>query len=277
MRAVVFVAADLLREAVSRRWFFALIAAITLLVALLGATLKLEIVDGALAATSFFGRSVRHDIRAADLALRPVFRAATYLIFYGGILFGNLACSDFAPELLAPGRVEHVLSLPVRRVEVVLGTFVGVLALALGGTLYGALGFTLVLCIKSEVWSLLPVVGALLACVAFSAIYGVMLATAVLARSAALSAAAGGATFVIGILASFRSDLATMLHGAFSPVFLFVTSPFPRFANLATLAGELATGGAVDANGAARLIVGTLTFALACVALAAWEFERRDY
>jgi Cu-processing system permease protein len=277
MTAVFAVALDLVREALSRKWFLALGIAITLFVVTLGLTLRLDVVDGALAATTLFGKSVHHDLQSADVALRPVFQAATYVIFYGGLLFGVLSCSDFAPELLAPGRIEHLLSLPVRRAEVLAGTFLGVLCLSACGALYGAAGFTLVLSAKSGVWTARPIVAAVLSCFAFSAVYGAMLAAAVFVRSAALSAAVGGLVFVLGIVASYRGVISELFTGAAARVFLVVTAPFPRVSNLADVASAMATGSAIDALNLVRLIFGTTLFALAGLAFAVWEMERRDY
>jgi Cu-processing system permease protein len=277
MKTALAVALDLLHEALSRKWFLALGLAITLLIVTLGLTLRLEVVDGALAATSLFGASLHHDIQAADVALRPVFEAATYVIFYGGLLFGTLSCADFAPELLAPGRIEHLLSLPVRRAEVLLGTFLGVLGLASAGALYGAAGFTFVLSAKSGVWTAKPILAALLSCFAFSAVYGAMLAAAVFVRSAALSAAVGAAVFILGIVASYRATIAELFTGFAARVFLVVTAPFPRFSTLVDAARLIATGRAIDALDLLRLLLGTVLFASAGLAFAIWEIERRDY
>ena len=51
----------------------ALAAGTTLLIVLAALGLELEVVDGALAASRFFGSPFRHDIRPADIALRPLF------------------------------------------------------------------------------------------------------------------------------------------------------------------------------------------------------------
>lgn len=271
------IALDLLREAAARRWFIALGLAITLLIATLALTLRLEVVGGALAATRLFGSALQHDIRSAEVALRPVYLAATYTIFYGGLVFGILACSDFAPELLAPGRIEHLLSLPVRRWELLLGTFAGVLCLAVLGTLYGAVGFTVVLSVKSGTWTIEPVAGALLACVAFAAVYAAMLAAAVFARSAALSAACGGLVLVWSLVASHRSELADLFGPASARAFLAATAPFPRVEQIADAAARIATGQPFSWSGLTRQLLGSASFAGACVALAVWQFERRDY
>src|SRR5260370_14492801 len=111
MSGIVAMAGDVLREAKSRRWFLGLWLAITLLLAI-GLGLRMDVVDGALAATRLFGKTLGGDIRSAEVALRPVFEAAAYVLFYGGLAFGIVACSDFATSLLSPARIEHLLSSP---------------------------------------------------------------------------------------------------------------------------------------------------------------------
>jgi Cu-processing system permease protein len=278
MRTVIAVALDLLREAASRRWFLVLGGAITLVLLVFGLALRMDVVDGALSATRFFGQPLRTDIQAADLALRPVFQASAYIIFYGGLAFFILATADFGPSLLSPGRIEHLLSLPVRRWELLAGTFVGVLALSLIFALYGAGGLTLILSVKTSVWTLRPIVAALLASVTFTAIYGAMLATAVFARSAALSAAVGAFLFVTGIIAGYREQLAELFEeGAGRAAFQAITLLLPRVSTLADSAAAIAASTRVDLPGLARLLAGLAIFGLGSLSLGIWRFEQKDY
>lgn len=277
MRAVLYLALDILREAAARRWFFvlALVSSLIILGLMLG--LRMEVVDGALAATRLFGSDIEHDIQAADLVLRTVFEAATYTVFYGGLAFGLLGCSDFGPELLSPGRIEHLLSLPIRRVELLLGTFLGVMALCLLGTAYGAGGFFLVLFAKAGAWSWRPPCAALLGSVAFFAVYACMLVTSVFARSASLSAAAGGACVLGGIVAGQRDALAALIEPGFSRgVLLAVTAPLPRVSELADAAAGIAAGQPAPES-LGRLVFGTLAFGLAVLSLGAWRLEGKDF
>jgi Cu-processing system permease protein len=277
MRAVLTIAADILREAAARRWFLAFAAVLTLLHlgVLLG--LRLELVDGALAATRLFGGELSHDIRAADSVLRHVFEAATYIAFYGGLGFGVLACSDFGPELLAPGRIEHLLSLPLRRVELLAGTFLGVMTLCLLGISYGVGGFFLILCAKSGVWTLRPFLAVYLAGVAFFALYAVMLATAVFVRSAALSAAAGGLLFVLGMLAGRRDELGALFESGWGrELFLGLSAPLPRVYELGQSAAAIAVGDAAPAE-LWRWVAGTVVFGLAGLAVGAWRLSSKDF
>lgn len=277
-RLVLAVARDLLREARARRWTLALLAGVTALLLLAALGLELEVVDGALAASRFFGNPTRGDIRAADVALRPLFEAVAYVVFYGGTLFGVLACADFAPALLAPGRIEHLLSLPVRRAELVLGTFLGVEALVLGGALYGGLGLTVIVAVKTGVLGWAPVAAAVLGAVAFTGVYAVMMVTAMAARSAALSAAAGAVVWIAGIVAGNRAAIAPLFEpGLARGTFLALTAPLPRVSELARHAARVANGLPLDPAQLAIQAGGTALFAAAALAVALSLFERKDF
>jgi len=278
MRATFTVAGDLLREAASRRWFLALGIGITTALVVLGFALRLEVVDGALAATRLFGKTVRSDIRSVDVALRFVYRAAAYVLFYGGLAFGIVACADFGPSLLAPGRIEHLLSLPVRRYELLLGTFLGVLALSMIGAIYGAGGFTLLFAVKTGVWTLRPIAAALLASVTFAGIYGAMLTAAVAVRSAALSAAVGVVLFGLGIVAGYRDRLDTFFEaGPAREAFGAVTFVLPRVSALADASADIAASASVKLNVLASQMVGLLVFGFAALALGIHLFEQKDF
>lgn len=274
----VTVARDLLREARARRWVLALFAAVTLLLVALGLGLELEVVDGALAAARFFGDAWDRSIRPADVALRPLFQAAASVVFYGGLLLGIIACADFGPSLLAPGRIEHLLALPVRRSELLVGTFLGVLALVFLGSLYGGAGLALMIWLKAGVFNPGTVFAAALAAFAFSSLYAVMLLAAVLVRSAALSAAAGVGAYVVGLVAGERAVIGRLFApGLRRATFLAVTSPFPRLTALGDATFRMADGQSLAWGALAGVLAGTLLFSAGVLALAVALFERKDY
>jgi ABC-type transport system involved in multi-copper enzyme maturation permease subunit len=275
---VLHVATDLLREAVSRKWFVALFAGITLLLLTLGLSLEMDVVDGALAGARLFGSVLDTSIRSVDAALRPVFFAAAALIFYGGTAFMLLASSDFAPSLLSPGRIEHLLSLPVRRWHLLAGTYLGVLVLSIVCALYGAGGLAVILGFKTGVWTWGPILAALLAVVNFATLYAAMLATALFARSTALSAAVGVLLFALGIVAGQRDNLAPLFEEgfgrrAFETFMRFV----PRVSTLGNAAVDVASARAINVAGLFALLGGFAIFALSALALGAWRFEQRDF
>lgn len=269
---------DLIREALARRWILALLLAMTAALGAMSLGLSVEVVDGALAATRLFGTHLDNDIQAADVALRPVFEAAAYLIFYGGLAFGILACSDFVPSLLAPGRIEHLLSLPVRRWALIVGTYLGVFLVMAGLAAYGALGFTVVLGLKTGVWTPRLLVAALLAVITFLAIFGVMVTAAVFVRSSALSALAGGVLCVAGLFAGNRDQLLPMFEpGSERTAFELFCRVSPPVSAIARVAGDVAASLPIDGGLLLRQLSGLVFFGAAAVAVGIWRFEQKDF
>jgi Cu-processing system permease protein len=278
MNQVIRVAIDLLLEAARRKWFLALFGGITAVLVLLGACLELDVVDGTIAGSKLFGAVFSQDIVSTKRALGGVYVATAYLGFYGGALFLSLSCSDFATELLAPGRIEHLLSLPIARWQLLFGTFLGVISLALLGALYGAGGITLLLGSKTGEWNFTLLWGAGVGWVGFVAMYAVMLTSAFFVRSAALSGALGVTTLVAGIFASFRESISVaMKPGVGRVLFSWLMLPFPRLGTLATVSARLAADEPFDGSVVAGLLAGCFIFSAALLSIAAFRFERRDF
>lgn len=272
------VAVDLLREAASRRWFLGLFIAVTLVLCVLGLSLRMDVVDGALSGVTLFGKLFDKQVLSVDVALRPVFAGATSLIFFGGTLFLILACADFGTELFAPGRIEHLLSLPVRRWQLLVGTWVGVLVLAAACALYGSAGLCGILGVKTGVWTARPILGALLSVVSFGTVYGVMLVVPLYVRSAALSVAVGVVFFVLGIVASFRHDLGRLFEeGLPRQTFQTVALVLPRLGELGVSAVRYAGSQPVDARELVAICAGCLLYAAAGLTVGVYRFERKDF
>lgn len=278
MRQLLRVALDLLLEARRRRWFLALFGAITLVLLLLGVTLELDVVDGAIAGSKLFGAVLLDDIRVGETVLGSVYFVVASVSFYGGALFLAVACSDFAVELLSEGRIEHLLSLPVSRWQLLFGTYLGVMALAAASVLYGAVGLTVLMGLKSGLWSWGLVAGSLVGWVGFCALYAAMLMVTFFVRSAAAAAAAGLATLVLGILSSSREAVALALEpGLGRWLFRALVMPFPRLGTLGRTSGLIAMGSPIDALATGRLVLACVIFAAALLSVATWRFERKDF
>lgn len=278
MRQLFRVAFDLLLEASRRKWFLALFGAITLVLLVLGFSLQLDVVDGAIAGSKLFGAFLSKDIVSANRVLSALYTATAFVSFYGGAFFLAIACSDIAPELLSPGRIEHLLSLPVARWQLLFGTFVGVVTLAAAGTLYGAGGLTVLLGVKTGVWNWNLVIGSAVGWVGFCALYAVMLTVNFFVRSAALSGALAVVTLILGVVASFRESIAVAMNpGVGRTIFSWAMLPIPRLGTLASVSADIAASTPVDAQIVGRLLGGCLIFSVALLSVAAWRFERKDF
>ena len=166
----------------------------------------------------------------------------------------------------------------MRRWELLAGTFLGVLVLAVLGSLYGAGGLVLLLGVKTGFWTGWPVVSALLAALSFGAVYAGMLAMALWVRSAALSAATGMVLVGLGVLATHRRTLmAAMESGVGRTLFAGITSLVPPLGRMADVASALASSAPLAPGSLLRLLLGTLAFTAAVLAVAGYRFERKDF
>ena len=275
---VINVALEVLREAIHRKWFLGIVLGISILLLIMWNVLQFEIVDGALAATELFGDLMGSTIQSADVALRPAFRAASYIIFYGVLIFGIAVCAPLATTLLAPGRIDYLLALPIARWELILGSYVGVLLLTVGGTLYGAAGFMTVLGIKTGVWSTGILLSTTLGSMTFAAIYATMLTMAVFIRYTPAIIIAGLLVMFGGVLGSNIEHIQAEIETQWLSQLLGVVSQFiPRVGRVSHFAADIAGSMPIDEAMLLRSIGGMLFFGLAMLCLGLWHFERKDF
>ena len=275
---VINVALEVLREAVHRKWFLGITLGISVLLAIMWNVLQFEIVDGALAATELFGDLMGSDIQSADVALRPAFRIASYIIYYGVLVFGIAVCAPLATTLLAPGRIDYLLALPIARWELILGSYVGVLVLTIAGTLYGAAGFMTVLGLKTGVWSTGILLSTVLGSITFAAIYATMLTMAIFIRYTPAIIIAGLLVMFGGVLASNIEAIQAEIETQWLSESLGLISQFvPRVVRVSHFAADIAGSMPVNEAMLIRSIGGMLFFGLAMLCLGLWHFERKDF
>jgi Cu-processing system permease protein len=272
------VALDLLAEARRRNWVLGLFFGVTLLLLNFGLFLRLEVVDGMLEGSKLFGATLLDFTVSAERMFSLLYYALGLISFYSGCFLLGISCMDFAPELLAPGRIEHLLSLPVARWQLLLGTYLGVCLLALGSFMYGAGGLTLMVGVKTGLWNIHLFQCALVIWVAFCTLYSVALLSNFVVRGASLSGGVFVTVFVFGVVASYQQSLAMMFEsGLGRRLFVLTVAPFPRFGQLANAAANLAAGRVLVPGQLERHCLACAVFTLAALALALWRFEEKDF
>lgn len=274
------VALDVVREAVASKYLIVLFALIVIALAAMALALDLEVVNGAIATGKLFGGSFigKGTTVGKGEFLGPVLAGMSHVVFYGGLAFMIVAVADIAPKMLAPGRVELLLALPLRRSELVIGIYCGVVIIALLAALLAIGGASLVLFVKVEIVTPAPLMGALAAMVGFCTIYGVMLAVAAGSRSAALSAGAALMVYLAGVATSDRALVLSLIrNGVTREVAAVAMGPLPRLTTLAQTGAEVAVGSPVDWSVALSVIGGCSAFGLFFVVLACIIVNIKDY
>ena len=274
------IARDVVREALARRTIAMMIGLLGVAQVALALALDIDVVEGAIVSSRLFGEALgisRNNADAAD-QMRPLLQTLTHVVFHVGMLFGIVATSDLAARALAPGRVELLLALPVRRVEFVLGTYLGVAVVAAVGTVFAIGGFSAVLLWKVEIATAAPLYGAAAAALGFAAIYAAMLLVTTVARSPALAAGVGMVLYIVSSVTSRREAMLSWFEAGWPrDVAAIVCAPLPRLLGVSELGANLASGGAVDWTEAGIAVATTGLFAAGALAAAAWVVEGRDW
>lgn len=274
------VAVDVVREAIASKYLIVLFGLIFMALAGMALALDLEVVNGAISAGKLFGGSflAKGKTMGAGEFLGPVLAGLSYAVFFGGLLFLIVAVADIAPKMLAPGRVELLLALPLRRTELVIGIYCGVVMIAGLAALLAIGGASLVLFVKVEIVTPAPLMGALTAMVGFCTVYGVMLAVAAVARSAALSAGAAIIVYIAGLATSDRALVLSLIRNGFTrEVAAVAMGPLPRLMNLAETGADVAVHKSVDWSIALSVIGGCTAFGLFFVVVACIVVNVKDY
>ena len=275
---ILHIARDVIGEAFAKKSLIAVIALVVAGLLLFALALDLEVVDGALAASRIFGKDSKLNIIPVDVALRPIFTALAVGVFYVGLCFGVLFTSGFAPRMLRPGRVELLLSLPVRRYEVVLGTYLGVVAIATMGISLCIGGASAILFFKAGFFTPAPLLGAAAAILGFAIVYAAMLLVSSVVRSAAASAGAGFFLTFLCLLTDDRIEFLSWFRNRVVRGTLEVLiTPLPKLYSISMLGAKAANDEALSAAYVTPLIGSALLFAAVCVGGAIFVVSGKDY
>jgi len=275
---IFFIAYDVVIEAFARKFMIAIFALIGLSLLTLTAALDLDVVQGSLAAGRLFGINIGNSLLAPDLAMQKFFAMAAYPVFYLGVVFGVIASSSIAIDMLAPGRVEMLLSLPIRRSELVLGIFLGVVlinAMSLG---FGVGGLALVLFFKLGVISPAPIAGALMALLGFLPVYAVMLLTSTLVRAGNVGTGSGTLFILLTSITSRRDAFLAMFEpGLRKDIIATLIAPLPRLHLLADAGHQAASQNSWIVSNALQPGLLSLIFTASCLLVAIFIVSGKNY
>ena len=115
---------DTFREAFARRIFWGFFGCCTALLLFLMFIMRVDVVEGAMATVSIFGRQGRRMDYMENIVAQTQSVIAMAL-FFMGMALAVFASAGLVAAMFEPGRIELLLSKPVSRVELLLGRYVG--------------------------------------------------------------------------------------------------------------------------------------------------------
>jgi ABC-type transport system involved in multi-copper enzyme maturation permease subunit len=150
MRVTLALVLDTFREALARWIFVGLFGLSTLLILFFLFLLKIDLVEGAMATMTIFGRTAPP--RDVNRLVQTVYGGIAAFLYTWAMGLAVFASAGLIPRVLEPGRIELILSKPVSRAHLLLGRFLGNVLVVSGNICYLVLGVWIILGVKTGIW-----------------------------------------------------------------------------------------------------------------------------
>jgi len=196
---------DTFREAFARRIFWGFAGCCTALLVFLMFIMRIDVVPGALATITIFGRTLpTTDVQGLVHQTQSVIAMVMYFF---GMALSVFASAGLVAAVFEPGRIELLLSKPVSRTQLLLGRYAGNVLVVAANIVYLTAGSWVIFGIKTGVWGSGFLLSSVFTIFVFSVLLTVIVLIGVLWESAAVAIMA---TFAIMIITPILAQKATI-------------------------------------------------------------------
>jgi len=265
---------DTFREALARKIFWGLFGLSALMILFFLFLLKIDIVEGGLAAVSLFGRTA-NPTADVDRLVRGVYGGIATFLYTWGMFLAVFASAGLIPSVLEPGRIELLLSKPVSRTHILLGRYVGNVLVVAANVVFLVLGVWTILGVKTGIWSPAFLISIATTVFVFAVLLSVVVFIGVLFESAALSTMVTVALMIMSPILAQTSTMLKLLSSEWSrQIWRTLYYALPKVYDL----GKMTLDAIQDRtfNGYMPIWTSAL-FGAVVLAGALWIFSRRDF
>jgi ABC-type transport system involved in multi-copper enzyme maturation permease subunit len=205
---------DTFREAFARRIFWGFAGCCTALLAFLIFIMRIDVVAGALATVTLFGRAMpTTDVQDLVHQTQSVIAMAMYFF---GMALSVFASAGLVASIFEPGRIELLLSKPVSRTRILLGRYVGNLLVVSANIVYLIAGSWIIFGLKTGVWGLGFLYSSLFTIFIFAVLLAVIVLVGVLWESAAVAIMTSFAIMFVTPILAQRQTIERLLSSDWS-------------------------------------------------------------
>ena len=265
---------DTFREALARKIFWGLFGLSALMILFFLFLLKIDLVEGGLAAVSLFGRAA-NPTADVDRLVRGVYGAIATFLYTWGMFLAVFASAGLIPSVLEPGRIELLLSKPVSRTHILLGRYVGNVLVVASNAAFLVLGVWIILGVKTGIWSPAFLISIASTVFVFAVLLSVVVLIGVLFESAALATMVTVALMIMSPILAQTSTMLKLLSSEWSrQIWRTLYYALPKVYDL----GKMTLDAIQDRtfNGYMPIWTSAL-FGVVVMSGALWIFSRRDF
>ena len=206
---------DTFREAFARKIFWGLFGLSTAMILFFLFLLRIDIVEGGLAAVSLFGKTASRTTDV-DRLVRGVYGGIATFLYTWGMFLAVFASAGLIPSVLEPGRIELLLSKPVSRTHILLGRYAGNVLVVSCNIVYLVLGVWTILGVKTGIWSPMFLISIATTIFIFAVLLSVVVLIGVLFESAALATMVAVALMIMSPVLAQTSTMLRLLSSEWS-------------------------------------------------------------
>jgi ABC-type transport system involved in multi-copper enzyme maturation permease subunit len=206
---------DTFREAFARKIFWGLFGLSTVMILFFLFLLKIDIVEGAMATVSLFGRSSNR-VNDLEKLVRGVYGGIAAYLYVWGMVIAVFASAGLIPSVLEPGRIELLLSKPISRTHILLGRYAGNVLVISCNVTYLVLGVWLIFGFKTGIWDSRFLISIATTIFIFAVLLTVVVLVGVVFESAALATMVAVALMIMSAILAQTSTMLKLLSSEWS-------------------------------------------------------------
>jgi ABC-type transport system involved in multi-copper enzyme maturation permease subunit len=264
---------DTFREAFARKIFWGFFGCSTALILFFLFIMKIDVVQGALATISLFGKQgPAQDIHKL---VRQVHGGIAAFLYTAGMFLAVFASAGLIPTVFEPGRIELLLSKPVARHHILLGRYLGNLLVVAVNMLYLVGGVWLIFGLKTGVWTPNFLAGTLVTVFIFAVLLTIVLLISVLSESAVLATMVTFAVMIVSPILAQKTTIERLLSSEWSrDVVRVLYYILPKVYDLGRISREIVLGQPI----ASWMPVWTSAlFGIVILSSGLYAFSKRNY
>lgn len=173
-------------ESFAKKTFMAFLGISTFICLLLIFALNLDIVNSATSSISVFGLKTGQLFDLGNIVI-GIESAIAAVLFTVGLFMSLFATSNLIPSLLQPGNIDLLISKPLSRLQILLGRFLGAVAIVAFNIFYLVLFTWIILSLKSGYWHWGFLLSGLMIVVTFAILFSLMTFLGTIVRSSAFA------------------------------------------------------------------------------------------
>lgn len=265
---------DTFREAFARKIFWGLFGLSTLMILFFLFIMKIDLVEGATATLSLFGRESGRRMEV-DRLVRGVYGGIATFLYTWGMALAVFASSGLIPSVLEPGRIELILSKPLSRTHLLLGRFVGNVTVVALNTAYLVAGVWMIFGWKTGIWGRQFLWAIPTTVFIFAVLLTVVVLIGVVFESAALATMVTVGLMIISPILAQTSTMMRLLSSETArDAWRFLYQVLPKVYDVGRLTLDLVRSQKVESL---QPIYSSALFGAAVLTGAVYIFTRRDF